>query len=152
MKNKKNFNNLFDSVCLTILLIFLVVFYSLVMWYGVLNASDDTSPMATFVIFTLIFGAMISILIFVIIKGCYEYWVLTDRAIYSKKLFRKKTIIDLSQIIKVEKKNIPALVMGTYRSDAYIVHSDNCTIYVLIDGKKNLQDLERELNIFVTNS
>ena len=35
MRNKKNYNNLFDSICMTILFFVCLVFYLVILWFGV---------------------------------------------------------------------------------------------------------------------
>jgi hypothetical protein len=92
---------------------------------------------------------MILTSIVLIVKGCYEYWILFDDALVSKKIFCKRTEIKLTEIQKVEKKIVPALVLGIYKSEAYIIYSKNEKIIILIDNKKNYSDLNFELTKFI---
>ena len=114
MRNKKVFNNIFDSICMTSLLIVCVAFYLLTIWFGVINFKEGTNPIATMISATALFGTMTIITTILIIKYCYEYWVLSEDLIYSKKLFRKKVVINLNEIDKIEKKIVPALVLCIY--------------------------------------
>ena len=71
MRNKKNYNNLFDSICMTILFFVCLVFYLVILWFGVINPNEGTNPIASLIISTVVFGVMITITTFLIIKFCY---------------------------------------------------------------------------------
>lgn len=74
--------------------------------------------------------------------------MLTDDFILSKKLFKKRTIICFKEIIKVEKKTIPALILGLYKSEAYIIYSKDKKIVVFLNNKKMYVDLDYKLEKF----
>lgn len=148
MRNKKEFNNIFDSICITLLFVCLI-FYLVVIWFGVINPKEGTNPIATMIISTLVFGVMVTIIGILIIQGCYEYWLLSEDSIYSKKLFRNKIIIKLNENDRVEKKIVPALVMSTYKSKAYIIYSKSKKIVILRNERKKFYDLDFELNKFI---
>ncbi len=90
MRNKKNYNNLFDSICMTILFFVYLVFYLVILWFGVINSNEGNNPITLLIISTIFFGVMMAITIFLIIKFCYEYWIILDDSIIYKKLFLKK--------------------------------------------------------------
>ena len=90
MRNKRNFNNLFDSICITSLLFVCLAFYLVMIWFGAVNPKEGTNPIATIIISTIIFSIITTLTITLIVKGCYEYWSLSDDSILSKKLFSKK--------------------------------------------------------------
>ena len=146
MKNKKNYNNLFDSICMTLFLILIIALYSLAIWFGVINHNEGTDPIAALIAFSLFFGIISITTIIFIVLYCYEYWVLTDNRIFSKKMFRKKVEITLEELEKVEKKMVPALILGIYKSDAYIIYSNCKKIVILKNKRNNLFDLEYELS------
>lgn len=125
MRNKKNYNNLFDSICMTILFFAYLAIYLVMLWFGVIKPKKGTNPIASLIISTVFFGGMITITTFLIIKFCYGYWILLDDSIIYKKLFSKRRQIKLAEINKVELKTIPALILGTYKSKAYIIHSND---------------------------
>ena len=152
MRNKRNYNNLFDSICMTILFFVCLVFYLVVLWFGVINYNEGTNPIASLIISTILFGAMITIATFLIIKFCYGYWILFDDSIIYKKLFSKRRKIKLSEIEKVEKKIVPALVLGIYKSEAYIIYSSDTKIVILIVERKNNSDLDYELAKFINKN
>ena len=150
MRNQKNYNNLFDSICMTILLFVFLVFYLLILWFGVINPNEGTNPIATLIISTVFFGVMITITTFFIIKFCYGYWILLDDSIIYKKLFSKRRQIKLAEINKVELKTIPALVLGIYKSKAYIIHSNDKKTVILLKEGKRYSELSSELTKFIT--
>lgn len=149
MRNKRIFNNLFDSICMTILFFVCLAFYLLIIWFGVINSEEGANPIALLIISTIVFGNMITIITVLIIKCCYEYWILSDDSIISKKLFSKRRIIKLAEIEKVEKKIVFALVLGIYKSEAYIIYSNAKKIMILIGKRKEYSKLDYELNKFI---
>ena len=150
MKNKKIFNNLFDSICFGLIFIFYVIFYLFVIQFGVINHSEGTNPTATLIICSSLFvPGMLTIAIFIVLY-CYEYWTLTDEFILHKKLFRNKTVILLKEITKVEKKTIPALKLGVYKTEAYIIYSNEKKIAVFLNKKNDYFELEQILNELIT--
>ncbi|MBQ7376484.1 MAG: hypothetical protein IJW52_06335 [Clostridia bacterium] len=149
MRNKRNFNNLFDSICITLLLLVLVVLYLVAVWFGVINSKEGTDLVIAMIAFTIILGIAIAITITLMIKRCYEYWIMSDDSIISKKLFSRKVIIKFSEIERVEKKIVPALVLGLYKSEAYVIYSKSKKIVILTGGRKKFFDLEFELDIFI---
>lgn len=151
MRYKRNYNNLFDSICMTILYFICIAIYFVVLWFGVINSNEGTNPTALLIISTIFFGSMIAITTFLIIKYCYEYWFFLNDTIISKKLFSKRTEIRLAEIEKVEKKIVPALVLGTYKSDAYIIFANGRKILILIGGRKKYPELDYELTKFINH-
>ncbi len=151
MRNKKIYNNLFDSVCMTIFFFLCLVFYLVILWFGVINSKDGTNPIALLIISTILFGVMITITIFLIVKLCYGYWVLLNDSIIYKKLFSRRTKIKLTEIEKIEKKTVSALVLGTYKSEAYIISSGDRKIIILVGGKEYFE-LDFELAKFINQN
>lgn len=149
MRYKKHYNNLFDSIVVTFLLLVGIIFYSFVIWYGVLFPKDGTDPHFTFIVSTIFFGIINITCIIIIFFCCYEYWILSDCAISSKKNFRRKVIINLNEIEAVEKKVISAFVMGLYKSEAYIICSRNKKIVILINEVKRFTELEDYLAPYI---
>lgn len=149
MKNKKIFNNLFDSVCITLLLFVCLALYFLIIFFGVIKYKDGTNPVLLLMFSSLLFGSMIIVLIVLLIKYCYSYWVISDDFIFSKKMFSKTVVIEFSKIKKVEKKIVSAFVLGTYKSSAYIIHSETEKIVILISERKNFPKLDYALANFI---
>ncbi len=151
MRNKKNYNNLFDSIMTVIIFIFCISFYIIMIYFGVLHHREGTKPVATLIAGTAIFGLISIILLIIIFKYCFEFWFLDNNIIYSKKLLQKRKIIYLDQIEKVEKTKINAWVLGNYSSEAYIIYSTKTKIIILIDSKKKYQELNDELKKYINN-
>ncbi len=151
MQNKRNFNNLFDSICVTILFFVCVAFYIVALWFGVINANEGTNQVALLICSTVFFGGIISLTITLIIKDCYEYWFLSNDSIISKKLFSKRKVIKLAEVEKVEKKIVSALILGTYKSEAYVIYSNIHKIVILIDKRKKYPELDYKLAKFINN-
>ena len=149
MKYKKHFNNLFDSICISLLFLVGITFYIFVIWYGVINPKEGTNPVVALITATILFGIINISCILILFIFCYEYWVLSDDSICSKKIFRRKVTIKLNEIDKVEKKEISAFVMGTYKSQAYIIHSKNKRVVVLLQERKKYNDLDQCLAPFI---
>ena len=80
---------------MTTLLFVCLLFYLVVLWFGVINSNEGTNPIALLIISTIVFGVMIIITTFLIIQFCYGYWILLDDSIIYKKLFSKKRKINL---------------------------------------------------------
>ena len=149
MRNKRNYNNLFDSICMTILFFVCLMFYFVILWFGVINSKEGTNPAALLIISSMVFGVMITITTFLIIKCCYEYWIILDDSIICQKLFSKRREIKLAEIKRVEKKMVPALILGTYKSEAYIVYSTDRKIMILISERKKYPELDYALTKFI---
>ena len=149
MRNKRNYNNLFDSICMTILFFVCLAFYLTIIWFGVIHSNEGTNPIALLIISTIVFGIMITITIFLIIKYCYGYWILLDDSIICKKLFSKRRKMKLIEIKKVEKKTISAFVLGIYKSETYIIYSSDKKIVILIGKRKKYFELDNVLTKFI---
>lgn len=152
MRNKRNYNNLFDSICMTILFFVCLVFYLVILWFGVIHSNEDTNLIALLIISTIVFSAMITVTTFLIIEFCYGYWILLDDSIIYKKLFSNRRKIKLSEIEKVEKKIVFALVLGVYKSEAYIIYSSNRKIVILIGKSKKYSELDYKLAKFINEN
>ena len=142
MRNKRNYNNLFDSICMTILFFVCLAFYLTIIWFGVIHSNEGTNPIALLIISTIVFGIMITITIFLIIKYL-------DDSIICKKLFSKRRKMKLIEIKKVEKKTISAFVLGIYKSEAYIIYSSDKKIVILIGKRKKYFELDNVLTKFI---
>ena len=148
MKNKKNFNNLYDSIITTLFLIVCLACY-LIMIYGSVLENGIINKIITLVIGSMIFGTAVIIIFIGIINYCYEYWILDEEEIHSKRLFRRMVSIKLSEIKAVEKKEVFAIVLEAYKSNAYIIYSVDKKIVVLIQDKRQYDDLENALSMFL---
>ena len=150
MKNKKKFNNLLDSIFATILLVVAMIMYGDLIWFGVIHYRVGANPIAALISSTAVFGPMIIIIAFMIVKYGYEYWILSDDSIISKKLFAKRKTIKLTEIVRVEKKIVYALIFDDFKSEAYVIYSDKHTITILLnERRKKYPELDCELAEFL---
>ena len=146
MRNKRKFNNLLDSIFATIWLVIEAMMYTLLLWVGKIQHKG----VITFLILTAVFGVPTIIIAFMIVKYCYEYWILSDDSIISKKLFAKRKIIKLTEIVRVEKKTVDALIFDVFKSEAYVIYSDKHTITILLnERRKKYPELDCELAEFL---
>ena len=148
MKNKKVFNNLYDSILLTLSLLAMVAILFCGIYFGVVNRLENTRDIvvALILLSPLVLLTISCTVIFV--NNCYGYWILSEHSICSKKLLRGKVTIKLNEIDKVEKKTIPALIFGIFESDAYIIHSKGQKIEILLKEKRDYFDLDNKLANF----
>ena len=146
MRNKRKFNNLLDSIFVTIWLVVEAMMYTLLLWVGKIQHKD----VITFLILTAVFGVPTIIIAFMIVKYCYEYWILSDDSISSKKMFAKRKTIKLTEIVRVEKKIVDALIFDVFKSEAYVIYSDKHTITILLnERRKKYPELDCELAEFL---
>lgn len=149
MKYQKNFINLFTSIAISLLFVASIAGYVLMVHFGFLHPRAGTNPILTLIIGTLLFVFIIIGLFFAILFCCYEYWYFDNDVIYSKKLFRKKVVIKMNEIEKVEIK-IKQVLMWTWidNVDTYIIYSQNKKIEIPINNDC-LIELEYALRKFI---
>lgn len=148
---KKNFNNLIDSIVMTIFTIIEIIVYIFILF--LIFKGNTQHHLLEFLIFTLLFGIPSLVCVISIILGCYGYWYIQNDIIYSKKLFRKKIFINVNDIVTINKKEISAVIFETFKTDAYIIKSKNQTIKIYITKSNNLEiltSLLKEKNIQIT--
>ncbi len=141
MKNKKTFNNLAYSITNSIFLLFAI--YLLLYTYN----ATDILPYRIFV--CLLFGSMCIFMGSLSILYGYHYWYLGETYIYFKKRFRKKIIINLEEIEKVEKAWFRDNISCSKRLYGYIIYSKGKKINVAIHKKRKLNDLQAVLSRFL---
>ena len=146
MRNKKNYENLIDSICATVLLFVCLAIY---LWFGVTDGKEGTNRVFSWIVMSVIFGSPIIILSVLIPKYCYGYWILLEDSIISKKLFSKRKEIKLAEIKKVERKKASVFsTTGLCDREAYVIDSGDITITLCMEEKKDYSDLEYELAKF----
>ena len=149
MRNKRNYNNLYESIVFTIPFFLFLAFYLLSLWLGVINFNEYNDPIVLLISSTIILGGFMAMAAFVIIKYCYAYWILLDDSIVYKKLFRKKIQIKLAEINIVEQKTIQSIIDPSFLRDAYIIYSNHIKIDILLQYGKDYSDLNSELAKFI---
>lgn len=140
---KKNFNNLIDSIIMTIFTILEIIVY---IYFVLIFKGNTQHHLLAFLIFTLLFGIPSIVCIISIILGCYGYWCIDGDVIYSKKLFSKKVCINVNDIVTINKKVISAVIFETFKIEAYNIISKDKTIKIYNHKNKNLETLISLLN------
>ena len=150
MKYQKNFNDLSTSIAISLLFVASIAGYVLMVHFGFLHPRAGTNPILTLIIGTLLFVFIILGLLFAILFYCYEYWYFDNDVIYSKKLFRKKVIIKMNEIEKVEIKTKKVMMWTEIVDiDAYIIYSKDKKIEIPIFSDDCLIELEYALRKFI---
>lgn len=132
---KRNYNNLFDSICITVLLFVLILFYCIAVYFAVITAREGTNPVVAFISLSLILFGGALICFGLLIWDGYGYWNIDENRILYKKFLRKKIIIPLSMKYNVEKKIKSALILGAYKTYAYVIEFKNQKAIIYINEK-----------------
>ncbi len=69
--------------------------------------------------------------------GCYGYWFVADGFLVAGRLFGKRKRIDLGKSPDYCKKTVSALVLGLYKSEAYVITGDDGTQITVLVSDKN---------------
>ena len=125
---KYQFNNLYDSVIITALLI-AWLFLLIASIYG--NYIQENTY--GIIICMCIFGSGSLVLVIMILLKCYERWYIDDEKIISKHLLHQKSILRTSNL-GVRKEKIRALL--NYVQEAYIFSDGTTTITIYVNKKK----------------
>ena len=64
-----------------------------------------------------------------------------EKNIYSKKPFRKTISISFDEILEFSEKQIPAVILGVYKTNALIIKSVNKSICIYLDKKKTKEKI-----------
>ena len=136
--NKKNFNNLFDSILLLLLELFIILLYVLVMLFGVIRNETPYKVQVSIICSAFFIPLIISMLIMLLL-GCFEWWKIDNEYVAPKKLFRKKIQIEIGAIVSITEEVVPALILGTYKTDAIIIKSNTNKITIYLDKKKTAE-------------
>jgi hypothetical protein len=140
MQKKSFYNNLFDSIFLLISNITLIVCYLLVLIFGIFNKTNNYL-IVSFVIATIMFVFLIVLSLILIIRGCFEKITIDEKNIYSKKPFKKIVIIHREDISETIEKQIPAVILGTGKTNALIIKSSEKVINVYLDKHKTKEKI-----------
>ena len=125
---KYQFNNLYDSIIITILLIVVLFLLSLSVCGNYLQGN-----MFGIICCSCLFGSACLVLVIIILFKCYERWYIDDEKIIVKHLLHKKCIAR-TEILDVRKEHIRTLL--NYSQEAYII-TDNVSTIIICVSKKN---------------
>ena len=129
MNNKKNYNNLFDSIMVLLLSLFLIVMYVIIIVFGCLK--NENNKVFVCIICSVIFIPAIITTFIMIFHGCFGWWKIDGEHVIYKKLLKKKIQIKSGEIVTITEEVIPALILGTYKTNAIIIksHTEKIVIY-----------------------
>ena len=141
---KRVFNNLFDSIIMVILaIIILGAFFLVVVFGGIKN--ENTNKVAVYICSSLVFIPMFITAICLIILHCFEWWIIDEGYICSKKPFRRKVIIRLDEIISVNEEEIWAFILELYKTNAIVIKSQTKKIIIYLNKKITSDYIMKEL-------
>ena len=145
MKTRR-YNNLFDSIVLTGVFLTIFLFYCFCLCVITINENiDESKRVSCKVIFSILFLPGDLIVGWLILNQCYGFVEFGRNEIVYKTLLKKK-IVKTGDIVCIYKKNIEAMILGIYKSDAYIICDRNNEIIILTNPKKD-QEL---IKIFIS--
>ncbi len=134
-QNKKYYNNLMDSITVTVSLIVATIFLVLPIVLAVTgNVLEGTNIKALIIAISLIFGSMCVLFIYCIIRFCYGFYIIQEDRIIYRNLYSKRTIL-YQDILKIEVKEEFALVLGIYKSEKLIVYGTKTIIKIFMNNK-----------------
>lgn len=127
----KKYNNLFDSICMTILTLLFFSAGVCCEYFGVITNDNNINKIGTSVIIITFFVLSTIVSLSLIFKFCYEKWWMEDDAICSKKLLHRPIKIKFNEIDFIDESIVPALIFDTFKSEAIIIKGKNKTITIL---------------------
>ncbi len=143
MNNKKKFNNLFDSIMMLLLTLFLIGIYVLFVFIIGMN-NENINKILVYIIYSLIFIPAIITTIFMLLLGCFEWWKIDNEHVESKKILKKRIQIKIEEIVSINEEVVPALILGTYKTNAIVIKSVTKKIVIYLN-KNNTSEYIRNL-------
>jgi hypothetical protein len=98
---------------------------------------DESGRVLCKVVFSILFLPGEFIIGWKILNHCYGFVEFGESEIVCKRLFFKKNVIKAKNISCIYKKNIKAMILGIYKSDAYVICDRDNEITVLTNLKKD---------------
>jgi len=135
--NRKHYNNLVDSIATTIFLVVVVMLLVFSLSLTLTGRIKETlDPKAVIIVTSSLFGSMCIILLCIIIKECYGYYIVYDDKILYRNLYCRKTIL-YKDIKKIE---IKEEWVFTYKTDVLSIYGKKSVIKIYIN-KKNREEI-----------
>lgn len=147
--NRKRYNNLVDSIAITILLGFVVIFPVLPISLALTgNITENTDPERLIKVMAIMFGSMCIMLLFLMIKECYGYYIVYDDKILYRNLYCRKTIL-YKDIKKIE---IKEEWVFTYKTDVLSIYGEKSVIkiYIYPKNEKEILNYAETLKDYIT--
>jgi len=140
-KTKYYYNNLYDSIITLLLIIVLIAFFIILIFCG--NPSKNINKTALYICGSLVFIPAIVASFTMLLLGCFGKWTVKNDIIVFKKIF-KKTCIKKNEITSITEKDIPAIILGVYKTKAMVIQSKDKKISIYLN-KKITADFLKEL-------
>ena len=131
----KKYNNLFDSIIMTILSLISFLFGCCLEYFGVISNDKNINKIVTSFIIISFCGFMTIVSLFLIFKYCYEKWWIEEDAICSKKLLHKQNKILFNDIESISEGIVSALIFETFKSDAIIIKGKGNSKIIILKTK-----------------
>lgn len=131
----KRYNNLYDSILVTILFLGSISFGVVSEYFGVIATERNVNKPFSSVVIISLSSIMALSSFFLIFKYCYEKWWIEDDAICSKKFLQKRVKIRFDEIESISEETVSALKLETYESDAIIVKGKKDAKIVILKTK-----------------
>ena len=131
---KKHFNNLYDSILITLLLLVTMI----LLLISVYACSLYLNLKVTVAIGSLWGSMCITLIVLMLIYG-YQYWIIESDRIILKNLLGKPKIIFREQITSVQKKKVCTIL--NYPCDAFVIETPTTRIAIFMN-KGNKEVLE----------
>ncbi len=134
-QNKKNYNNLMDSIVITISLVVAIILLVLPISLAVSgHVLEGTNTKALIIAMSAIFGTSSLILFYLLIRHCYGHYMIYDDRIVYRNIYSKKIIL-YCDIKKMEIKEGNALILGTYKTEMLSISDEKSIIKIYINDK-----------------
>lgn len=133
MKDKKNYNNLFDSIMVLLLTLFLIVAYFLTILFS--------NNVQVYIISSVILIPAIITLVIMLFIGCFEWWKIDDERVESKKIFKQRIQIKFDEIVSINEEVVPALILGSYKTNAIVIKSQTKKIVIFLNKKNTIEHI-----------
>lgn len=98
------------------------------------NQNKNINKTALYICGSLVFVPAIVASFTMLLLGCFGKWTIKNDIIVLKKIF-KKTCIKEIEITSITEKDIPAIILGVYKTKAMVIQSKDKKISIYLNKK-----------------
>lgn len=98
------------------------------------NQNKNINKTALYICGSLVFVPAIVASFTMLLLGCFGKWTIKNDIIVLKKIF-KKTCIKKIEITSITEKDIPAIILGVYKTKAMVIQSKDKKISIYLNKK-----------------
>lgn len=106
------------------------------------NQNKNINKTALYICGSLVFVPAIVASFTMLLLGCFGKWTIKNDIIVLKKIF-KKTCIKEIEITSITEKDIPAIILGVYKTKAMVIQSKDKKISIYFNKKNNSRFFKR---------